>query len=475
MNQFSSRLLRFVFFCTVCFAIFSLSEDVHAEVSRRYLRDPDGCGYTWTSGNDQYTCDLACYDQYTNYGYQKHTYEIYHNSSALGADRENGATGWGQVIVMWQPCTYETVVTQPSCTQAGKSAEICIYCTAGRNFETLPPTGHTEEIIPGKDAGCTQSGLTNGKKCSSCGITLLSQSTIPAKAHTEETMPGKAPTCTETGLTEGTKCSVCGDVIVAQSTIPAKGHNEVALSGYAATCSETGLTEGRQCTVCGAITLAQTTLPAKGHKEEILPGKEATCSETGLTEGKKCSVCNAVTAAQTVIAAREHSFWGEWTIGSNDKHRDFCRHGCGFSVSMSCDFLSVIIDDAELTICPICGRFGDQELAQKKKASISNPAAKIPGTPVIRALLNPVADNPQCLAAITAVYERNGRIAPLADDAPPVTVKLPQMTDAPCQLLFASVDEQTQAPRLLPVEYTLENGQLIFTVNQLGLFLLIAE
>lgn len=82
MNQFSSRLLRFIFFCIVCFAIFSLSEDVHAEVSRRYLRDPDGCGYTWTSGNDQYTCDLACYDQYTNYGYQKHTYEIYHNSPA---------------------------------------------------------------------------------------------------------------------------------------------------------------------------------------------------------------------------------------------------------------------------------------------------------------------------------------------------------------------------------------------------------
>lgn len=82
MNQFSSRLLRFIFFCIVCFAIFSLSEDVHAEVSRRYLRDPDGCGYTWTSGNDQYTCDLACYDRYTNYGYQKHTYEIYHNSPA---------------------------------------------------------------------------------------------------------------------------------------------------------------------------------------------------------------------------------------------------------------------------------------------------------------------------------------------------------------------------------------------------------
>ena len=35
---------------------------------------------------------------------------------------------------------------------------------------------------------------------------------------------GKAATCTETGLTEGVKCSVCNTVTVAQEVIPAKGH-----------------------------------------------------------------------------------------------------------------------------------------------------------------------------------------------------------------------------------------------------------
>jgi hypothetical protein len=34
-----------------------------------------------------------------------------------------------------------------------------------------------------------------------------------------------AATCTETGLTEGKKCSVCGEILVAQEEIAAKGHS----------------------------------------------------------------------------------------------------------------------------------------------------------------------------------------------------------------------------------------------------------
>lgn len=54
--------------------------------------------------------------------------------------------------------------------------------------------------------------------------------------HTEETLPAVAATCTETGLTEGTKCSVCGKTLKAQETVPALGHTYV--DGV--------------CTVCGA-------------------------------------------------------------------------------------------------------------------------------------------------------------------------------------------------------------------------------
>ena len=44
-----------------------------------------------------------------------------------------------------------------------------------------------------------------------------------AYGHTVEIIPGKYATATETGLTEGRKCSLCGEILVAQQVIPATG------------------------------------------------------------------------------------------------------------------------------------------------------------------------------------------------------------------------------------------------------------
>ncbi|MBQ8747853.1 MAG: hypothetical protein IJZ08_08320, partial [Clostridia bacterium] len=69
--------------------------------------------------------------------------------------------------------------------------------------------------------------------------------TYVAHEHTEDiTLPAVAPTCTETGLTEGKKCSECGTITVAQETVPTIPHTP----GAAATC-----TEDQVCTVCGAL------------------------------------------------------------------------------------------------------------------------------------------------------------------------------------------------------------------------------
>ena len=111
----------------------------------------------------------------------------------------------------------------PTCTEDGKKVYSCLDC--GEEITETLPAGHTEEIVPGYAATCTETGLTDGTKCSVCDETLTAQEEIPVADHTEEIVPGYAATCTETGLTDGTKCSVCDETLTAQEELPALGHN----------------------------------------------------------------------------------------------------------------------------------------------------------------------------------------------------------------------------------------------------------
>ena len=65
--------------------------------------------------------------------------------------------------------------------------------------------------------------------------------------HTEEILAGKAATCLSNGVTEGKKCSVCGETLVAQEIIPALGHawgEEITADGITTcTCANCGLTK----------------------------------------------------------------------------------------------------------------------------------------------------------------------------------------------------------------------------------------
>ena len=252
-------------------------------------------------------------------------------------------------ISIFEKCAHDgtlnSVQTLPTCTEGGYTTYTCTKCGHSYVDDYVDALGHSEETIPCKDATCTETGLTEGKKCSVCGEILVEQEVIAVLNHSEEILPGKNATCTETGLTEGKKCSVCGEILVAQEVIAvlghryetvvtaptcteqgyttytcacgysyvddyvdALGHSEEILPGKDATCTETGLTEGKKCSVCGETLVEQEVIAALGHSEEILPGKDATCTETGLTEGKKCSVCGETLVAQEVIAVLGHRY-----------------------------------------------------------------------------------------------------------------------------------------------------------------------
>ena len=202
----------------------------------------------------------------------------------------------------------------------GGSYDLTIYCSVcgeelSRESVEVEKKDHTPEVVPGKEATCTQAGLTEGSKCSVCGTVLKEQEEIPAKGHTPSEAKKeneKAATCTEAGsYDEVVYCSVCEKEI-------SRKHVQTAALGHAwssgtvttaPTCSATGV-RTYTCSRCDAKRTES--IPMTAHTPETVPGKDATCTDDGLTEGSKCSVCGIVLKAQEVISASGHS-WGEWT------------------------------------------------------------------------------------------------------------------------------------------------------------------
>ena len=80
--------------------------------------------------------------------------------------------------------------------------------------------GHVEGILPAVNATCSENGLTEGKKCSVCGETLVAQETIPATGvHTYEN--GRCKDCGVDEPTEPTEPEVTEpEETVPETTVP---------------------------------------------------------------------------------------------------------------------------------------------------------------------------------------------------------------------------------------------------------------
>ncbi len=162
--------------------------------------------------------------------------------------------------------------------------------------------GPSEAVV-----GYTVSGFTGDLGENIITVTYKDKTaTFTVKVHSPEVLESKAPTCTETGLTEGLKCSHCGDVLVAQEVVKENGHTVVTDKAVSPTCTATGLTEGSHCDVCKEVLVTQEVVKENGHTVIIDKAVAPTCTTTGLTEGKHCSVCNEVFIEQTIVQATNH-------------------------------------------------------------------------------------------------------------------------------------------------------------------------
>ena len=232
---------------------------------------------------------------------------------------------------------YKDKVIEPTCTSFGYTEHVCTMCGDSYKDSYRNYADHTIVTDKAREASCTETGLTEGSHCSTCGKVLVVQKVIEKKEHSydagvvteestctqqghklfickdcgntkeellpfaehrEEVDPAVDPGCEEYGLTEGSHCPVCGETIKAQNIIPALGHDYEGKVTKGASCTEKG-EETFTCRRCKQSYSEE--IPAKGHTAVTDPAVEPTTTSTGLTEGSHCSVCGEVIKAQEVI------------------------------------------------------------------------------------------------------------------------------------------------------------------------------
>lgn len=171
---------------------------------------------------------------------------------------------------------------------------------------TTEPLKHTEVTVDGKEATCTETGLTAGKKCSHCGVTLVAQTTIPATGHeytytyvdkthhTKKCTKGDFEEQEEHTLGTDGKCTVCKGTVI-------------DYTAYNAAVND-----------AGAIMMHMTEYTDESYKEfyNIVTGATAK-KDSVKTQAELDSLTDTIISAQTVLRKKTVTVTLQ-KVGAND-------------------------------------------------------------------------------------------------------------------------------------------------------------
>ena len=177
--------------------------------------------------------------------------------------------------------------TRESCDVAGERTRTCTVCGEEESEELEAGAHSWDDGVITKAPTCTESGIRT-KTCELCGEEMTE--TVDAVGHKPAKMAAVAATCTKTGLTEGERCTACGITLTAQQVVPALGHEMQHHAAVAATETTGGNIEYWQCSTCGVcytdaegktqISAEDTLTPPLGVEEpDDKPGDEEPADE----------------------------------------------------------------------------------------------------------------------------------------------------------------------------------------------------
>lgn len=149
------------------------------------------------------------------------------------------------------------------------------------------------------DAGAFNEGVTLSSSCEAYARSFAEANGYPWTHNMQNAEPLEAveETCTETGRTEGLRCSVCGEVISGGEEIPVRGHDLLHYDAKAPTCTEAGWDAYDTCNCCSYTTYRD--IAATGHDWED-PTYEWTENNSFLTAARVCRNDSTHTETETV-------------------------------------------------------------------------------------------------------------------------------------------------------------------------------
>ena len=220
-----------------------------------------------------------------------------------------------------RPHNYVSTATEEhagvyKCACGAVEYTICNNCVEYRLFgryhiphiavKVAPKLQHTHVVVEDAavDATCSNSGLTAGSHCESCGKVLVAQQEVAMKEHNWN-VTAEYVYCTMEGERHY-KCTECK--AYKSEVVEAAGHSWTTVAEQAPTCTEEGHYEYSVCTTCGYSTKPMNIIDATGHDVVKLEAVEATCTSTGLTEGEYCATCGEVLIEQQEVPMKEHDW-----------------------------------------------------------------------------------------------------------------------------------------------------------------------